>query len=343
MPWISERFSPSDTAMTRHLTLVLALLAATAAATADELRLANGDRVTGRVVSLAGGTLTFETAHGTLQIPWDDVTALAIDQPILATAGDAAPASVTIAAAGEPGRVALQPGGETALADITALARPQPAIRIEGGASAGFVSSAGNTDVNSLRLDGDLVARTAADRYTTSASVTRSEDRDVETARNWSASLKYDRFVSSRLFFNANAIFTNDRFRDLDLRTALGAGMGYQVLDLALVKLTADAGVGWVKEALASQPNDSYTAARESAKLDVQLVPGRVELFHQHDGYFGVTGDDNLFVRMQNGVRIGLAAGFVTTLRLDLDYDKSPPVGRRNTDKTFALTLGYRF
>jgi hypothetical protein len=46
---------------------------------------------------------------------------------------------------------------------------------------------------------------------------------------------------------------------------------------------------------------------------------------------------------MQNGIRVGLTAGFVTTLRHDLDYDRSPAVGRRNTDRTVALTLGYRF
>jgi hypothetical protein len=72
-------------------------------------------------------------------------------------------------------------------------------------------------------------------------------------------------------------------------------------------------------------------------------VPDRVQLFHNHDGYFGVTGDDNLFFRTQNGARVGLAAGFVTTLQLDLDYDKSPAPGRKNTDRTFALTFGYRF
>ena len=58
---------------------------------------------------------------------------------------------------------------------------------------------------------------------------------------------------------------------------------------------------------------------------------------------FGVTGDDNLFVKMQNGVRLALVAGFVTTAQLDLDYDRSPAPDRRATDRTFALTFGYRF
>jgi putative salt-induced outer membrane protein YdiY len=155
--------------------------------------------------------------------------------------------------------------------------------------------------------------------------------------------VNYDRFLTGRLFLNANTILTSDRFRDLDLRTALGAGLGYQILNTPRATLTADGGFGYVNENLESQADDSYGAARESAALAVFLVPDRVQVFHQHDGYFGVTGDDNLFVKMQNGIRVGLAGGFVTTLRHDLDYDRSPAAGRRSTDRTTALTLGYRF
>ena len=328
--------------MIRPLASLTVLLCCALPAQADELRLRNGDRFTGRVVSLAAGTLTFDTPHGDLAIPWADVTGLSVDEPLLVAIAGGTPASAAVTM-GDGGRVALQPGGDVGLSDITSLARPQPAVTWNGGANAGFVSAAGNSDINSLRLDGDVVVRAAANRYTASAAVTRSEDRDVETARNWSTSFKYDRFVSPRLFLNANAILTNDRFRDLDLRTALGVGVGYQFLQTARVTLTADAGVGWVHENLESAEDDRYTAARESAALTVTLIPNRIQVFHAHDGYFSVTGDDNLFVRTQNGVRISLAAGFVTTLRGDLDYDRTPAPGRRNTDRTVSLTLGYRF
>ena len=324
--------------------LMLAFFVCTASpALADELQLANGDRISGRVVSLAAGTLTFATDHGDLRIPWSSVTALTVDQPILATVSGGTPAAVTIARGQAPQRVTLTPGGAVALETITALARPEPPVVVDGTANAGFVSSAGNTDVNSLRLDGDIMTRAGANRFTISAAVTRAEDSDVETARNWSGTFKYDRFLSPRLFMNANAIFTNDQFRDLDLRTALGAGLGYQILQTTIATLKADAGIGWVRENLELQPDDRYTAARESAALTVTAIPDRLELFHQHDIYAGVTGDDNLFVRMQNGVRLGVTAGFVTTLRLDSDYDRSPAPGLRDVDQTVSLTLGYRF
>src|SRR5687768_15842672 len=113
--------------------LVTIILYAATPAAADELRLMNGDRLTGRVVSLAGGTLTFSTPNGDLKIPWSSVTALTVDETILATIGPAAPAPIT---------------GAIVIATTTALTRPQPAWIVDGGANAGFVSSAGNTDVN---------------------------------------------------------------------------------------------------------------------------------------------------------------------------------------------------
>jgi putative salt-induced outer membrane protein YdiY len=176
-----------------------------------------------------------------------------------------------------------------------------------------------------------------------SAVQAHARDKDVETARNWSITGKYDRFLTSRLYANANANFTNDTFRDIDLRTALGAGLGYQVIDTARTKLTADAGLAWVKENFKSIADDSYNAAHESVGLQVQLVPDRVQAFHLHDGYFGVSGGNKMFIRTQNGVRLSIAAGFVTTIEEDVDYDRQPSPGRKQTDKTFSLTLGYRF
>jgi putative salt-induced outer membrane protein YdiY len=329
--------------MVRRLLPLSAFLLFAAPAAADQVMLTNGDRVTGMVASLGGNTLMVATPHGQLKIPWADIAGLVIDDPVLVTVGDAAPAEVRITAGDAAGRVMLNPGGSVELIQIVALTRPIPPLSFTGGANAGMMTTGGNTDVNSLRLDGDATIRQAANRYTASAAVNRAKDRGVETAENWNTSLNYDRFLTQRLFLNANSIFTNDKFRDLDLRTALGAGVGYQVLDTPLVKLTANGGLGWVNENFDVAEDDSYTAARESAGLEIAIVPDRIQFFHQHDGYFGVTGEDNLFVRMKNGVRLGLLGGLVTTIQHDLDYDRSPAPGRRNTDRTFALTFGYRF
>lgn len=307
----------------------LILLLSVATATADELHLTSGDRYTGSVVRLTAGMLTFRTAHGTLTIPWAEVSGLSVNEEIVITTADGA--EVTL------------PGATIDLAATTALARPEPAVVITGGAGAGLIASGGNTSVNSMRLDGDAVVRMGDNRYTFAGDINRAQDRGVVTAQNWTSSARYDRFLSPRVFVNANVIFTNDRFRDLDLRAAYGAGLGFQVVDRPLVKFNVDAGVGYVNENFDVADDNRYAAVRESGKADVILVAERVVLFHKHDGYFGVTGIDNFFVQTENGVRFTLLAGLVTTFRLDVDYDRSPAPDREKIDRTFALTLGYRF
>jgi putative salt-induced outer membrane protein YdiY len=332
--------------MTRLVVALVVLISILpAAAIADEVQLRNGDRITGRVVQLAGGTLTFKTPLGDLKIPWAQVAALTVSQTLRITLASKETRTITAIAAAEPGRVTLDPGGPVAVTDIVAIRPIEPPVTIAGGANAGILGSSGNTHVNNLRVDADAAIRQRANRYTASAAVNRAEASDVETARNWTTSLNYDRFLTTRLFLNANSVFTNDPFRDLDLRTAVGVGVGYQVFDTARVKLTANGGVGWVNEDFIDPAieDDEYTALRESVALDVFVVPGRVQLFHKHDGYFGVTGEDNLFVKAQTGVRLTVVANFVTTGEFDLDYDRSPSPGRETTDRTFALTFGYRF
>ena len=309
------------------LVLILALAPATSAA--DELRLRNGDRITGTIVSLAAGTLAFRTANGPLAVPIADVAALSSDQPLIIARDAAAPVQQG------PGPVPLQ--------GLVAISPLRPAFAIDGSANVGFVATGGNTDVNSLRLDGDAVARAGANRYTLTAAVNRAEDRGTPTAESWNAGANYDRFLTRRLFVTANSLFTHDAFRDIDLRTALGAGVGYQLVDSPRLRLTANGGFGYVDENLHEVANDSYTAARESARIEFLALGTRLQIFHEHDGYFGLAGHDNRFVRTQNGIRIGLGAGLVTTLRWDVDYDRSPAPGRDHTDRTFALTFGYRF
>jgi putative salt-induced outer membrane protein YdiY len=309
------------------LATVLGVPAFTAAA--DEVQLRSGDRLTGDVVRLDGGKLSFKTAYGELMVPWADVAALRLDQPMLVTVSGAEP------------RLATLDG--IAVADVTALAPPEPGLVVSGGANAGLLTTGSNTEIDSLHLDGEVVARRRDDRFTTAAVVNRAADAGRDTARNATASFNYDRFLTTRLFLNGNAIFTNDKFRGLDLRSALGAGVGYEVWKTARSSLSVGAGLGYVRENFAAVADDSYAAVREAARLAAFFAGRRIEAFHRHDGYFGVTGEDNLFVGMQNGVRLALVGGLVSTLQLDLDYDRSPAPGRKQTDRSLSLTFGYRF
>jgi putative salt-induced outer membrane protein YdiY len=230
------------------------------------------------------------------------------------------------------------------LGDIVAIAPPPPPLKWTGTANAGWVTTGGNSDISSLRLDGELVATRPKDRFSAGAAINRAEDAGETTAENWNLAFNYDWYLTDRLFINGNAIFAGDEFKSLDLRTAIGVALGYDIWKSPRGILSASGGLGYVNQNFSEGFDDeSYTAVREGVRARVFFLGRNVELFHNHDTYFGITGDDNLFFRMQNGVRFKLVAGLVSTVQSDIDYDRTPAPGRDNTDRTFALTFGYRF
>jgi putative salt-induced outer membrane protein YdiY len=322
----------------------LAVMLGDRPAAADEIQLSNGDRISGRVVSLINGLLVLQTPHGDLRVPWPMVTALVVVEPIFVTVAAAAPAAVTISRGGTSGRVELQPGGLVSVTEIVAMSRPPPPrVTIDGRLNAGIVASQGNTDANVLRFGGELVGRVVANRVTVGATFNRAREHDAETADNWTTSFRYDRFVTRRLFVNGNTIVSGDRLRDLTLRIAVGTGLGYQVVDRPRLRIATDGGIGFVKESSAMAPPERYIAAQESARADMFVDGNRVQFFVRQDGYFGLAGDDNRFVKTQNGVRVSVVGGVAVTAQLDVDYDPTPIVGGRSFDRTFALNFAYQF
>jgi len=73
--------------MPRTISFCLLILVAASTAHADEVRLKNGDRITGVTTLLDGGVLTFKAANGELKIPWTDVMSLTVVEPMLVTSG----------------------------------------------------------------------------------------------------------------------------------------------------------------------------------------------------------------------------------------------------------------
>ena len=341
--------------MIRLPILATALLLVTALPSfADQVQLKNGDRVTGRFVSLSNGVLTWRpAAGGELKIMVADVVTLDIDDPVYVVIGNQPPIITGVSASTAAGRVELMPGGPVDIRDIVAISYGKgggggggaaPAFSlITGGAGVGVLATSGNTRLNSLRINGDVDARINANRYVANGTVTHSKDNGIETARNWSLTGRYDRYLNSWLYAEANAVLVNDRYRDIDLRSAYGAGLGLQLLNTPRVKVSGAGGIGEVRQNFRSIPDFNYTAAFASGSIKVELVPDHVQLFHTDDGYFQVSQGDQMFEHTQSGLHFGLGAGFVATLQYDWDYDRHPSPGHNTIDMSTSFTVGYRF
>jgi putative salt-induced outer membrane protein YdiY len=314
---------------------------------ADEVRLLNGDRVTGQVAKIESGRLSISTPYaGDVGIDIKQIRTLQIDEPV----------SITIDKTGSV-RAAIRPDGDgkvilvaedwletepVALTRITALSRtPEPPVRLTGRINVGTSATSGNTDTSKLHVDLELVARSVVNRFTFGAAADHAEDRGTTTESNGLAYLKYDHFLSEKWYVYSNATAERDRFKDIRLRTTLGAGTGYQFLETTKTNLSLEGGANYVNIDSYVGEDDAFPAARLALRFERLILGERLQFFLQDELYADAQGSDNTFVRTQTGLRMAVLQKARVTLQYNMDWDADPAPGRVSTDRAVLLTLGY--
>jgi len=326
---------------------VLLVLLAGAQAAADEVWLKNGDHLTGKVKSLDGGTLLFNTAYaGDLSIKWEEVVNLKTDDPIKVVLGDETTAQGPLSPA-DPGKVKVKAEqvAEPVTVDLANIKtiNPKPPLRMSFRANAGYSRSDGNTDTEDIYADAEFVARTLQNRYTIGGLYKRSESEDVKTEDRALGYMKYDHFFTKKWYGYANATGEKDEFKDLDLRTSLGVGAGYQFIESERTNLSLEGGLSYVNEDYIIAEDNSFAAARWGLKFDHFILPKSLQYFLHHTGLQSVESSDDLILFTQTGFRIPFYKSLNITAQFNWEYDKSPSPGKKESDYTYLLTLGYNW
>jgi len=314
-------------------------------ASADEVWLKNGDRLTGKVVSLDGGILLFKTSYaGDLSIQWGEVANLKTDEPIKVVLGDETTAQGPVSP-GDSGKVKVKAEqvAEPVTVDLASVKsiNPKPPLRTNLRANVGFSMTDGNTDTQDIYADAEFMARTLQNRYTIGGLYKRSEEEDVKTEDKALGYMKYDHFFTKKWYGYANATGEQDEFKDLDLRTTLGAGAGYQFIESDRTNLSLEAGLSYVDENYILAEDNSFAAGRWGLKFDHFLLPKSLQYFLYHTGLQSVEDSEDLILFTQTGFRIPFYKNLNITAQFNWEYDKSPSPGKKESDYTYLLTFGY--
>lgn len=332
-----------------RLALALAVLGA-GAASADTLELANGDRVTGTLVRLADGELVFETDWaGELTVDWEHVDTVTTDAPVAVLTAEGTELVGTLAPGEDADVLQVTPAELAAPVEVprravAAILPPgRPPVQVQGHLAAGLVDSRGNTESRSLYLEGEVVTRTDRSRFTLGGQGTRAETDGLTTADSQRVWLGYDYFLSERLFLGASSRLSRDEFTDVELRSSLGLSAGYQFLDTNRTTLAAQLGASYVDENFGEAPDASYAAGRWVLDLTHELAPGRVQLFHTHEGLLSLESSEDLLIHSRSGLRFQLFEGFIATTQLNYEYDESPAPGRERDDLRYIVNLGFEW
>ena len=317
---------------------------------ADVVLLKNGDRLTGSVERIRNGKVELRTPWaGTVAIDAGAIESVTTDGEVTVVMKDYSRLVGPLRPVA--GRIAVQADANAAPVPVDPQ-RVQVMLpgrvterdwRITGRVNLGLSDASGNTEVQRLNGDGELVARRGRDRWGFAARGNEASERGSETEMNAVLALKYDRFVDERWYGYGGGTLEHDRFKDLRRRTTLGAGAGHQLIESHALNLAFEAGLDQVATDYFGDLDERFNAMRLASRFDWWLWPDAVQLFNNNQGFVGLSEARASFLRTQSGLRFPLRAGFAATLGLNVDWDGHPAPGRRSVDRQLVMSLGYRW
>ncbi|MFM7783265.1 MAG: YdiY family protein [Gammaproteobacteria bacterium] len=320
-------------------------------ASADTIHMKGGDRLSGTIVDKQGDKLTLKTAYSNeaIVVLWSEVASVETEQPAKFMLKDRTVLTAQ-AAPGANETVVLKSGttittAPVALAEVDYI-NPPPYVTGEGVATAGranlgLTMNRGNTDNNQLFYDAETVIRSIKNRFTIGALGVQKQEDGEETARNNRAYFKYDHFLTDKWYAYANTDVQEDKFKDLNLRTTLGVGSGYQYFDTKEKSLSLEGGLTYVDNDYDLAEDDNYAAGRWALKYAQYLFGGATQFFHEHEGLVSLEAPDDTIIRAQTGFRFPLVENLSATLQYNVDWQNNPPPGFDSTDSAYIVIVGY--
>jgi hypothetical protein len=337
--------------MSRTAVVALAALSIGGTLHADEVRLQNGDRLTGTVKSLTAESLVLATEHaGEVKIARSAIASLRTDAPVTVVLADGT-RFVRRLEPGDAGTIRFEDGPDAPALPQVPIAQiaevnpaEKPAVEWTGAATI----TRGNTRTQSFGSNLDAVRRTADDRLTLGAgwvySAQRSEEtrEDELTQRSVFGAAKYDYFVSKRLFGYLQTRAEGDEFQDLELRYTAGVGAGYQWFEEERLKFFTEGGLSFFHEDFEGEEADQFLAARLAYRLDWKPIDDLV-LVHNAEWYPSLEDKDDQFARFDFQIRYPFGGGLSANAGAFYSWDNTPAEGLERLDVKYLIGVGYTF
>jgi putative salt-induced outer membrane protein YdiY len=323
---------------------VLFLVALPFSSFADEVVLSNGDRLTGKVKGAKEGVLVLTTEYSEpVHIRISGIRSILTEEPVEVhlTGGEVLRGRLRPA---EAGRAVVEPSAERqgTVIDLGAVKAINPPSPWSGNVAVGGNLQTGNTKRLTASIGAEALRRTERDRFSLRLLFNYAEEDDTLTARNTFGALKYDHFFTPRTYWFLNLEMLSDEFKDLNLRTSVGPGVGYQVWDDPAKALSLEIGVNYFSEDLDKGRDDQWITGRASAVLSLKVLRHMV-LSDIIVIYPRLDGPSRYQLRNEAGLTSSLGSSLALRLTNIVEYDSDPSPGIKKTDTSWILALQYGF
>ncbi len=312
----------------------------------DEVKLKNGDRLSGKVLSMAKGKLAFETAHsGKVQIDWGQVVSVKTDGKVtvkLAT-GEILEGKLS---PGQEGRLKVESEGAAAAVEVE-LAKVthfnQPPTQWHGSLSVAARATDGNTHTAQGLVAGEGTRETESDLFLIRFIFRYGERSGDVQERNGYGLTRYLYRFTGGLYGYGSVELLSDRFKDLRLGTVVSPGAGVEILKESWIDLSAEAGFAFFDNNFRElQVDESHAGGRVSARLRLALPLG-FEFKDLFTWYPNFEDSGDWQIRNEGTLGTALGGGWSLLGGVITEIDNEPAVGLEEYDNTTFVGLGFTF
>ena len=342
----------------------LLLAFASLSALGDQVRFKNGDQLTGEILKSDGKELLISTkVAGQVTVSWPEIEELRSDLPLHVVLADGKELVGRMAT--RDGRLEIALGEhltvEAPMESVVALRNSAEQSEYEksqhrsllrhwdGGVDAGFELTRGNSKTRNFRFAFAATRKVADEETSVYADSLYSLD-DIPgasphvSANENRAGARFDHdFASSRFFGFVNTDFMTDALQDLNLRSVVGGGMGYHVIDREQVTLNLLGGANFTRENYA-EVQRNLVAGQVGEELTLKL--GKSTSLMQNLAFFpGLTENE------RGEYRSSFSLGTITKISKWLGwqnnfsdvYVTNPPAGKQQNEFVFTSGLHLAF
>jgi putative salt-induced outer membrane protein YdiY len=318
---------------------------------ADEIRMKNGSRLIGELISIESDKVIFSTPFaGKITITQDNVDRIITETPVTLKMQDGTVYEDRQIIATEKAMLVEAEDEAPVIFDTTdiEMVNPEPwklgiGYDWSGRFSLAAEAERGNSDSDEWDLKAESVWLSLKDRYTLKGNMEFEESRGVKTEDNWYLFSKYDRFLEpgSQNYRGAKLSFEYDKFEDIDLRTVLGPHFGRQFAKSERFKLEMELGPVWVHEQYSDDSNEDWAGALWFIDASTDIIGFGSTLYLDHDGILKVEEPSETILNAVIGIRFPIVGGFETAFEVEYEYDGGAVDGIDKLDTTYNLRLGY--
>lgn len=302
---------------------------------ADTVKLLNGDRLTGRIVSMEEGRLKLETTYaGTLLLPWAEVAALQSDSTLKLRLADGTMIPADSFARGE---------------DAPKVTQINPAAwqtgdghLLKGEAALSLKLDRGNSRQDEADIDAALEWRHLRHRVKLSGELEYDRAEGERTTDQWFLLGKYDYRASRHYYYGGKAEIRQDHLTGLEHRFTTGPYIGRQFIDTPATKLSGELGIDYVDERYTDDGASGSSAAGSwSVDFSHDLIANSLQLYHRQKGLADIDDPEGVVLDTWTGLKVPIRGGFSTSAEVKADYSGNAADGADPWDFTYRMKFGY--